>query len=78
MAQDINLNIVHEIIDEIITKRKELGISHETLGISTGLNRSTISLIESKKRIPSILNVIRICKALGLSLGKLMLKYEKI
>jgi transcriptional regulator with XRE-family HTH domain len=77
MAQDINLNIVHEIIDEIVTKRKELGISHETLATSTGLNRSTISLIESKKRIPSILNVIRICKALGLSLGKLVLKYEK-
>jgi transcriptional regulator with XRE-family HTH domain len=76
MAQDINLHIVHEIIDEIIAKRKELGMSHEKLAISTGLNRSTISLIENKKRIPSILNVIRICNALGLSLGELILKYE--
>ena len=77
MAQDINLNIVYKIIDEIVAKRKELGISHEKLAASIGLSRSAISLIESKKRIPSILNILKICKALDISLGKLVLRHEK-
>lgn len=72
MAIDPHLEIIYKIIDEIVKRRKQLRISHEKLASEVGLDRSTISLIESKKRIPSILNIYKICKALGLSLGVLI------
>ena len=60
----------------ITERRKALGISHETLGKMTGLHRSTVSLIESKKRIPTILTLFMICKALDISLGDIIKECE--
>ena len=68
--------IVSKVIDEITKKRKELGLSHQRLAEGAHLDRSTISLIESKKRIPSLLTTLRICGVMKLSLADLLKKYK--
>lgn len=76
VQHDSDLEIVSKIIDEFIKIRKELGISHQTLADRCKLHRSAISLIERKKRMPSLLSIIRIYKALGMSLGSIILATE--
>jgi DNA-binding XRE family transcriptional regulator len=76
MVANNELKKIHNIINEITARRKELKISHEKLAIATKLHRSTIGLIESKKRIPSLLTAMKICNALGISLGSIIFKYE--
>ena len=71
-----SLFIAEKIIDAITEKRKELGLSHQRLADDAGLNRSAISLIESKKRVPSLLTVLKICNAMKISLADLLKKYE--
>jgi transcriptional regulator with XRE-family HTH domain len=77
MAYSNELERIHNIINEISVKRKELGISHDKLAIAAKLNRSAISLIENHKRIPTLLTIMKICDALGISLGEIILRYEK-
>ncbi len=67
---------VSKLIDEFIKLRKEQGLSHEAIAQKTGLNRSAISLIESKKRTPTILTCLKIAKALDVSLASLIRKIE--
>jgi transcriptional regulator with XRE-family HTH domain len=65
---------VSKIIDRLSDIRKEKGISHEKLAEMTGLNRSTISLIENHKRTPTILTILRISKALDIKLSEILKK----
>jgi len=60
------------LIDELTRLRKEQGLSHEVLAQMAGVHRSTISLIESKKRIPTILTCFRLATALKVSLGAII------
>ncbi len=76
MRDHTEAEIVSEVIDAIAQKRKELGLSHQRLAESAQLDRSAISLIESKKRIPSLFTVLKICSVLKLSLADLLKKYE--
>ena len=63
-----------KLIDELIRLRKEQGLSHEKLADMTGLHRSTISLIESKKRNPTVITCLKLCKALNARLCDLLKK----
>jgi transcriptional regulator with XRE-family HTH domain len=67
---------VSRLVDELTVLRKGQKLSHEKLAQKTGLNRSAISLIESKKRIPTILTCFKIARALDTSLGLLIRKIE--
>ncbi len=49
-------------------KRLEKGLSHQTLADLAGVNRSTISRIESGERIPTITVCFKIASALELKL----------
>jgi len=69
--------MVGDIIDEIAKKRKEAGLSHQKLAELAQVDRSTISLIEAKKRNPSFLIILKLCKALDISLAKILKKYEQ-
>ena len=57
-------SIVLKITQEFKLKRKELGLSHQKLAEMTGLHRTAIGLIESNKRMPSILTCLKISDAL--------------
>lgn len=60
------------IIAELIKIRKNKGISHEKLTELSGLSRTAISYIESRKSTPSIISLMKICKALDVKLSGLL------
>lgn len=70
-------NNAEQIVDAVIAQLKQIrleqGLSHEKLAAKAGLHRSTISLIESRKRQPTLLNCIKIARALDIELGKFLL-----
>lgn len=66
------------IMDQLVLRRKELGMSHEKLAVKVKLSRSAVGLIESKKRNPTLLTVLKICNALDISLADIIMKYEEL
>ncbi len=64
MTRDFVKQKVDCIINAVSEARKQQGMSHEKLAEMIGLHRPIISLKESKKRIPTILTLLLICKAL--------------
>lgn len=58
-------------------ERLKLKISHQTLAALAGVDRSTVSLIEAGKRIPTIKICFKIAWALGLDLGDIIQKAQK-
>lgn len=54
-----------EIIDYLINKRKEKGITQEELGNLTNLTQSVIARFEMKKVVPRLDTVLKIINALG-------------
>lgn len=53
-------------------KRLEKGLSHQTLADIAGVNRSTISRVESGERIPTITVCLKITNALEIKLYSLL------
>jgi len=53
------------------------GLSHEALAVAAGIDRSTVSLIESGKRTPSLTTAERLATALGEKLSDLIAEAEK-
>lgn len=51
----------------ITTRRKELGMTQEDLASISGVSRATISAIEKRKRLVSTENLLKLLKALNLS-----------
>jgi DNA-binding XRE family transcriptional regulator len=60
--------IVNAIIARLKEARVTQSISHEKLAEMTKLHRSTISLIESRKRQPTLLTCVKIADALNIEL----------
>jgi len=56
----------------IKNKRQATGLSHEALAVAAGIDRSTVSLIESGKRTPSLTTAERLATALGEKLSDLI------
>ncbi len=65
-------------VDDIVARLKKLrleqNLSHEKLAEKAKVNRSTISLIESRKREPTLLTCIKIANALDIDLADVMKK----
>jgi transcriptional regulator with XRE-family HTH domain len=52
--------------------RQQQGLTHKTLAAKTGLDKSYIGEIERGERNLSVLNVVRMAEALGLSVSHLL------
>src|SRR5262249_232626 len=52
--------------------RQQQGLTHKALAVKTGLDKSYIGEIERGERNLSVLNVVRIAEALGLSVSQLL------
>jgi transcriptional regulator with XRE-family HTH domain len=57
--------------------RNKQSLSQEGLSDKTGLDRTYISLLERGKKNPSLLTILKICKALGILPSELMITLEK-
>ena len=77
MRSKFSENVVNFVVQELSAIRKQKNVSHENVAKLTGLHRSTISLIESRKREPTLLTLLRISHALETDLGALITRAEK-
>lgn len=57
--------------------RKQKGFTQESLGFKVGLSPAYIGFIEQGRRNPTILNIYKISKALGLSLKDIFSEFNK-
>jgi len=69
-------NLASRVGNLIKEKRTELGLSHEQLAVRAGLDRSSISLYESNKRVPTISSAARVAMALEIKLSDLIRQAE--
>lgn len=69
--------ITAKLLDQFSEERQKQGLSHEKLANLAGVHRSTISLLESKKMVPTVLTCLKISEALGISLGEILVSLEK-
>ncbi len=69
--------IVKNVVKAMIAARKEQGLSHEKIGQTTGLHRTSIGQIESGKIQPTLLTCLKIAEALNVDLGKLICDAQK-
>lgn len=68
--------IAQNLATLIREKRTALGLSHEELAVRAGLDRSTVSLYESGKRVATISSAVRIANALEIRLSDLLKQAE--
>lgn len=66
--------IIDLVVKQLSEERKKQGISHERLAAMCEMHRSAISLIEARKREPTLLTLLKIASALKYDLGKLITK----
>lgn len=72
MERKIAKSIIDSVINSLKEERKKKNMSHETIAEISGLHRSTISLIESRKREATLLTLLKIADALECDLGQLI------
>jgi len=69
-------DIVRKFAVLVRERRLEKGLSHERLAVLAGLDRSSISLYEAGKRVPTLTSAMRIARALGMKLSELVVEIE--
>lgn len=62
---------LQQVGKRLAAARKQRGISQEKLAEAVGLHRTYIGFVEQGKRNPSIGNINKIAKTLGIPLSKL-------
>jgi len=75
--EDESTLVTNKIADLIKKKRYDLGISLQELSYRSGVNRSTISRIETYERQPNIATLLRLAPSLGFSCWELIKRAEK-
>ncbi|MBY0427941.1 MAG: helix-turn-helix transcriptional regulator [Alphaproteobacteria bacterium] len=70
--------IILSLAGQISALRKKLGISHETLANKAGVTRAAVSFIESGKRKPTLLILLKLAHAMDTELSVLLRKAEKL
>ena len=69
--------IVGELLKIMKERRLKLGLSHQQLADKAGVNRSTISLLESQQRNPTVQLAARVAEAMDCKLSELLKLAEK-
>ncbi len=67
-----HLSVPTELGKRIRMERKKLGTNGEQFSVECGINKNTLSAIESCKRPPNLNTLIRIADTLGMSLDTLI------
>jgi DNA-binding XRE family transcriptional regulator len=60
------------VMESLQEERERQGLSLKKLGAISGVNRTTIGLIETGKRSPSLIICLRVADALGLDLADVL------
>jgi len=76
MKDDEYEKALDQIIENLVAVRKKKNISHEKLVELSGISRTAISYMESRKSTPSIITCMKICDALEVKLSTLLKKAQ--
>ncbi len=63
--------------EEIRKARIDAGLTQEKLAFKAGVSRQYVSLLELDEKSPTVNMLIRLCKAMGTSAGKIVARIEK-
>lgn len=67
--------ITDDIVDQLITRRKELRMTQQDVANATGIQRANVARIELKKNEASLDSLVRIANSVGM---KLSIKLEEV
>lgn len=70
-------NFLSEFGRRMAKVRKAKGFTQEKLGFAVGVSPAYIGFIEQGRRNPTILNIYKISKVLGVSLKDIFSEFEK-
>ena len=68
-------HITDDVVDQLITRRKELKMTQQDVANATGIQRANIARIELKKNEASLDSLVRIADSVGM---KLSIKLEEV
>lgn len=71
------LEVCSRVCKILREERIKRGLSMTMLGQKTGLSQQAISYVEREMRIPNLDTLLRICDALGVSLGGVINRASK-
>ena len=63
--------------EELRKARHAAGLSQEELAHRAHISRNYVSLVELNQKSPTVETLLRVCRALNISAGQLLLKVEK-
>jgi transcriptional regulator with XRE-family HTH domain len=63
--------------EEIRNARLSAGLTQEKLAFTAGVSRQYVSLLELNAKSPTVDMLIRLCRAMGASAGKIVARVEK-
>jgi DNA-binding XRE family transcriptional regulator len=69
--------IILSLARQLASLRKKLGLSHEVLAAKAGVTRTAVSFIESGKRRPTLLILLKLVHAMDAELSTLLRKAER-
>lgn len=64
--------VLDDLVQRLIELRKSKKLSHEKLVKLSGVSRTAISYMEARKTTPSIVTVMKVCKAMDIKLSDLL------
>ena len=63
--------------DELRRVRLERGLTQEELAFKAKISRNYVSLLELNEKSPTVETLQRVCAAMGVSAGELLLQVER-
>ena len=63
--------------EEIRKARIDAGLTQEKLAFKAGVSRQYVSLLELDEKSPTVNMLVRLCRAMGTSAGKIVARIEK-
>lgn len=68
-------HITDDVVDQLITRRKELKMTQQDIANATGIQRANVARIELKKNEASLDSLVKIANSVGM---KLSIKLEEV
>ena len=77
VCQPVRSPIMKTLGGEIRKARLKAGLSQEELGFKADISRQYVSLLELDKKSPTLDVLMRLCRSMETSAGRLVLRLEK-
>lgn len=69
---DDERQLLRAVGDRVRATRRRRGMSQEALALESGLDRTYVGSVERGKRNIAVINLAKIARALGVSLGEIL------